>query len=425
MPERNFQPERLPLTGMPDGLTARPLRNPDGTVRRDRRGFIKATQVVLTAADDTPRHTDPQQPPTGVEAGEWRWALGATRRSWSRVADRFGSRAWPLAVCLARAGVIVVDCAAEDLRLGPPLRWRLTDTGLAARRTRSTAHAVHITGWEKRADAAGALVADLDSGLADALSAARGHETRLPVLVYAAEDLAAGISHDGPRAFSQAHFRDTKARDDAPEILASAGASPETIAALGLRRSPYLGLGGPVQLRTAEQAWDLRGVHGPVQLRADQPLTATIVDGYRPVILALIENLQAAETVCDRHPGVAVLWSAGQPSGHTLKQAAALAAQAGEVIIATDADLGGVRIAARIADAAPPSVPLRILDAGAEPHETREPFGVTSRRGLQAYTTRPDSVGDFARAVATRDYPVEQEAAIRTALLRAIDADRR
>jgi hypothetical protein len=425
LPERDFHPERLPLAGVPDGLVARPLRKPDGTVRRDRRGYIKATQVILTAAGDAPPHTDLEQPPPGVEAGEWRWVLGATRRSWATIAARWGPRARPLAVTLARAGIIDLDCAAEDLRLGPPLRWRLTDTGATARLLQTSAHTAHVTGWEQRAAAAAALVADLDEGLAAALITRRGHETRLHVLVYAAEDLAAGISHDGPRAFSQAHFQHTKARDDAPDILTAAGASPETIAALGLRRSPYLGLGGPIRLQISEQTWDLRDVHGPVQIRADQPLTATLLHGDRPVTLAVIENLQAAETTCDQHPGVAVLWSAGQPSNHTLQIAAALAKQASAIIIATDADLGGVRIAARVADAAPTSVPLRILDAGGEAHEARDPFGTTSRTGVHAYTTRPDAVGDFARAVANRDYPVEQEAAIRSALLRAIGPETR
>lgn len=55
MPDRNFHPERLPLAGVPDGLAARPLRHADGTVRRDRRGFIKATQVILAPPSSRPR----------------------------------------------------------------------------------------------------------------------------------------------------------------------------------------------------------------------------------------------------------------------------------------------------------------------------------------------------------------------------------
>jgi hypothetical protein len=93
------------------------------------------------------------------------------------------------------------------------------------------------------------------------------------------------------------------------------------------------------------------------------------------------------------------------------------------VIIATDADLGGVRIAARIADSMPSSTSLRILDPGNQPHKAREPFGPTSRAGLQTYTDRSDAVGDFAREVAARDYPVEQEAAIRSAFLANVATD--
>lgn len=417
MPDRDFHPERLPLAGLPEGLIARPQRHPDGTVRRDRRGFIKASQVILTPPEEPPPHTDPEDPPPGVTAKEWRWVLGATRRAWSSINAKFGKRAWPLAHTLARAGTVVLDCNAENLRLGAPQQWRLTATGLAAREARTTAQAAHVTGWETRAATAAALIADRDPGLAVALTTGRGHQTRLPVLVHAAEDLAAGRVHDGPRAFSQAHFEHTKARDDAPDILADAGASPETIAALGLRRSPYLGLGGPIRLDLAGQTWDLRGVHGPIQVRADQPLTATLLGGNRQVTLAMIENLQAAETICDQFPAVAVLWTAGQPSDHTLQIAATLAVEAAEVLIATDADFGGVRIAARIAHAVPDATPIRILDAGAHAHDPRDPFGATSRAGLETFTTRCDAVGDFARIVAARDYPVEQEAAIRSALL--------
>jgi hypothetical protein len=420
LPDRDFHPERLPLAGVPDGLIARPQRHPDGTVRRDRRGFIKASHVILAPPEEPPPHTDPENPPPGVTATEWRWVLGATRRAWSRIRAKFGQRAEPLAHILARAGTVVLDCEAADLHLGPPLRWRLTAAGLAARDARDTARAAHVIGWETRAAAAAALIADLDEGLAAALTTGRGHQTRLPVLVHAAEDLAAGRVHDGPRAFSQTHFEHTKARDDAPDILTAAGASPETIAALGLRRSPYLGLGGPIRLDLAGQTWDLRGVHGPIQVRADQPLTATLLGGNRPLTLAMIENLQAAETICDQHPAVAVLWTAGQPSDHTLQIAVTLAVEAAEVLIATDADLGGVRIAARIADAVPDATPIRILDAGAHAHDPRDPFGATSRAGLETFAARLDAVGDFARTVAARDYPVEQEAAIRSVLLRSL-----
>lgn len=415
------EPDRLPLAGVPDGLTARPLRRADGTVRRDRRRRVKATQVTLTAESDPPPHTDPGTPPPGITVGEWRWVLGATRRGWPTVTAKFGDRAWPLAITLTRTGTVVLDCAAANLRLSEPLRWRLTERGLTARAARDTARTTQVTGWEDRAAAAAVLVADLDDGLAAALTTARGYEPLLPVLVHAAEDLAAGISHDGPRAFSQAHFEHTKTRDDAPDILAAAGASHQTIAALGLRRSPYLGLGGPIRLDIAGQTWRLRGAHGPLQIRADQPMAPHLDGDDRPVV-ALIENLQAAETVCDRHPEIAVLWSAGQPSTRTLAIVAALAAQAEQVVIVTDADLGGVRIAARLFAALPDPARAVILDVGLRQHEERKPFGEVSTTGFASYTGRADPVGAFARAVAERGYPVEQEAAIRSALFAHLDS---
>ena len=133
---------------------------------------------------------------------------------------------------------------------------------------------------------------------------------RVPVLGYAAEDLAAGVSHDGPRAFSQAHFTHTRAREDVAAILLDGSASEASLLALGLRRSPYLGLGGPVTLHT--------------------------------------ENLQAAEAACDTYSDLAVTWTAGQPADSPLRLITHLADQVEHVLIITDADLGGVRIAQRV-----------------------------------------------------------------------------
>lgn len=83
--------------------------------------------------------------------------------------------------------------------------------------------------------------------------------------VEAHKDELAGTTHDGPRAFSQTHFGDTKVRDAAPAILAAAGAAPATLAALGLTRSPYLGLGGAIAVVTSNGLpLDLRTLAGPV-----------------------------------------------------------------------------------------------------------------------------------------------------------------
>jgi hypothetical protein len=151
------------------------------------------------------------------------------------------------------------------------------------------------------------------------------------VLGYAAEDLAAGVSHDGPRAFSQAHLTHTRAREDVAAILLDGSASEASLLAPGLGRSPYLGLGGPVTLHTATgHVLDLGALDGPVRFRADQrtPVTATTT----AVTLLVIENLQAAEAACDTY---------SDSITH-------LADQAEHVLIITDADLGGVRIAQRV-----------------------------------------------------------------------------
>lgn len=272
-------------------------------------------------------------------------------------------------------------------------------------------------------------VRDLDGGLADALADARGHEAAsLPVLVAAAEDLLAGAVHDGPRAFSQAHFGDTKARDDAPVILIAAGASPLTLGALGLVRSPYLGLGGCVGVTGASgTTTDLRAFPGPVRFRiGTDPFHAQLLDDHGPIELAVVENLQAAETICDSHgTTLAVAWCAGQPADRPLAIITALAARAPRVLIATDADWGGVRIAARITGAIPTAVPVEVLDAGAAPHQPREPFSPRLRDNLgsmQLAAPHPQ-VRDFATAVLHRGYPVEQEASVRAVLAHALETE--
>lgn len=139
--------------------------------------------------------------------------------------------------------------------------------------------------------------------------------------------------------------------------------------------------------------------------------------------LAVVENLQAAETVCDSFGlTVAVVWCAGQPADRPLDLIAELAARAERVLIAPDADWGGVRIAARIAGALPRGIDWEILDAGTGPHDQREPFGTASREGLAtAGQTAPDErVRAFAAAVLARGYPVEQEASVRAVLASAL-----
>ena len=55
-----------------------------------------------------------------------------------------------------------------------------------------------------------------------------------------------GVSHAGPRAFSQTHFGHTKAREDAASVLRAAGVPESIVVTLGLRRSDRIGVAGPI-----------------------------------------------------------------------------------------------------------------------------------------------------------------------------------
>lgn len=402
----------VPLRGVPDGLVAVTVpRRTDGDLRvpRDRKQRLKPTRVDLTAADVSASRRF-----ANIATSDLNWLLGAARRSWPTVTSRFGAIAWDTACELAQAGLVEIRCQLAGAALGDPVALLLTEHGLVERASRRTARAETIEELRGRAEAGATAVEDLDPGLAHALRGARGTDTRLPVLVFAAEDLVAGRVHDGPRAFSQAHFGHTKQRDDAPAILLAAGAAPETLAALGLERSPYLGLGGLIGLKGAA----LPGFRGPVLFRAQDPelLAARLDSDARALVI--IENLQAAEAVCDTLDDIGVVYSAGQPSDAALAVIAALAADVPRVLVVPDADLGGVRIAERIIAALPPGSLAELLDVGEHPHEQRAPFAAASIAALEACTG--GVAASLAKAVLARGYPVEQEAATRAALTAAL-----
>ena len=420
---------RVPLGGVPAGTCALVAPREDGTLPRDRKGRAKVRKVRL-AADGTLPAAIPSQDSDGhgvVDGADWRWLAAAATRRWPTVTARFGDDAWRRVVELARAGVVTIDCSVDGLRLGAPAAVRLTGAWAAAaaeqRDRRSDAH----EDIASRAQTLAVLVSASDPGLAEALAAARGHHRHLPVLVAAAGDLVAGTSHDGPRAFSQAHFGDTKARDDAPSIILAAGGSPASLAALGLTRSPYVGLGGAIAVIAEDgQDTDLRGFAGPVRFRAGdgtRRLRARLLPDDGTVVLAVVENLQAAETACDSNgPHVAVAWCAGQPGDRPLDLIAALGGRAARVLVAPDADLGGVRIAARVLGALTPGTDAQVLDTGTERHEPRKPFSASALGQLAAIARKAphEQVRAFAAAVLARGYPVEQEASARAVLSRAL-----
>jgi hypothetical protein len=400
----------VPLRGVPDGLVALTIpRRMEGELRvpRDRKQRLKPTRVDLTAAEFGAQHRD-------ISRGDLDWLLGAERRAWPTVASRFGVDAWQTACELVRAGLIEIRCQVAGAALGSPGAVLLTAHGLAERKARLSARAENAGELRKRAEAAAALIEHLDPALAIALHRARGTDARLPVLVFAAEDLAAGRAHDGPRAFSQAHFGVTKQRDDAPSILRTVGASPATLAALGLERSPYVGLGGVVCV----DGFHLSRLRGPVLFRAQDPVLTTVTALPKARALVVVENLQAAENVCDTRDDVAVVYSAGQPSNAALVVVAALAGHVPRVVVVPDADLGGVRIAARVLSALPRDADVLLVDVGEQPHEPGEPFAAATLASLESCTHGP--AGALAAAVHRRGYAVEQEAVSRAAVAWAL-----
>lgn len=407
--------QRIPIGGLPAGIVATAVARKDGSLPRDRRGRTKTTHVRLTAST---AGLAPGTSIEGIAARDLKWVLDCSRRYWSSVERRFGPAAVDVMLRLTAAGVVDVLCAiGEDLRLDAFRRWDLTGAWETYRRSREDYEQSRAETWRSRAEAAADRVAAIDPDLAEALTNTPPANVRLAVLVHAAEDLADGIVHDGPRAFSQAHFDGTKDRDDVADILAVCGVRQSSMTALGVLRSPYLGLGGPVTVRDMNgREFSLACLAGPVRFRATGlPLLAPEI-ARSTTTMAVIENLQAAEAVCDRFPDVAVTWCAGQPADVVVGLVAQLAAAAERVVVAADADLGGVRIANRIVTALASHPDVLIVDAGAYAHPGRPPFGKASVDGLVVLAEGPEPIARFAKACLDRGYPVEQEATIRAAL---------
>jgi hypothetical protein len=109
------------------------------------------------------------------------------------------------------------------------------------------------------------------------------------------------------------------------------------------------------------------------------------------------------------HRDIPVIYTAGQfgdDAGALIRQLV----EAGRRIVAiVDADLGGVRIARRILNAAPSA---QVVDVGEWPHPIGQVFtsDTSTLAGLHSLVDDP-TVGWFAAAVLARGYPVEQELA--------------
>lgn len=398
----------VPLRKIPDGLRARVRRtlriDADGreVEVRDRRGRHKLTTVYLYAPD----------PDSEIRLAEPEitFLLGADRRSWSTILGRHGAqkRAWERAIAFALAGAIELECKTDGLALGEPVRWVLTPAWRSRRARETSRRADARASWQGRAELASEAIRERYPQFAQALIRERGPVAR-QVLVYAAEDLLAGRSYFGPRAFSQAHFRETKARDDASRILTRCEVEVEAQVELGTLRAGRTGLAGPITLKTKTGQIDFAGIRGPTDVRLEQECLRLIC---RAKTLVVIENRQAAEAVSDRYADAALFWTQGLMSSEALRALAELAHGASRLIACTDADLGGVRITEQVLGVAPRAL---VLDVGAWPHRPRPRWKADSISQLGLEAALNGAARSLASACLARGYPVEQE-------LSAVDA---
>jgi hypothetical protein len=391
-----------PVGGVPVGCRAVPLvevveREGEVVEVRDRRRRRKTNEVVLVR--------DATHPAEVVADQDRTFATGASRRRWTTVVGRYGERSFEVALSLVRADVVHLACRVDERGgVGEPRWWELTPQAIAAQQA-ARARVTESAG--RRGAERASLAAELAAGFPEVAAALRAATTPTAIAVISAAgaDLLAGIEHAGPRAFTQAHFGGTKAHDTRA-VLTAAGIPASTIERLGLRRGDRIGFGGPIVISTANGTIDLSPVRGPVTIRLDQPALA--ISTTEPTVVVL-ENLQAAEVVCARCPGVPVVYTAGQFGDDAALLLERLGAADKRIVTVVDADLGGVRIARRVLEAVPTA---EIIDVGAWPHPARTGFppdGI-AEKSLRALSTDP-LVGSFAAAVLARGYPVEQELA--------------
>lgn len=398
--------------GVPEGLRAyaQPT-HADGTFDHDRAGRPRVRRVHLRAYPTT----RPQRPAGLVNDADWNWATSAPRR-WSTITTRLHDHASDVALALARAGCVGLD---HDYRSGtichPPRGWfphpDLANHHATGKQTRQ---AIRQELLDRAGELRDVLIGEWP-GVAAALTAP-ATDPRLVWLVRAAEDLVTDRSHDGPRAFVQHHAKNTKAREDLPRLLTDAGFEAEALVLLGVNRNPYIGLGGPIRAHHNGRTLDWTGWPGPhdIRLPAHRTITLDVAPGTR--VLLVIENRQAAETICDTHPDTAVIWCHGQPPGPLLHLINQAAIGVNDVVICPDADLGGIRIAARIHDHLPPDTRRVIVDIGVGEHDQGEPFSTLTRDRIATTAERDDAVGAFGRSCLARGYAVEQEAPARATL---------
>lgn len=404
----------ISIAGLPGGFEAYPVDDhrdgSDGAALvRTRRGRMKLDEVELRAAGSTTGWSAPDDDS---------FVLGAHRRTWRTVENRYRGEAWEHALALVASGHVVIRCeVAPGPAIGAPICWMLTDATAreASRRRERRARSSDL--WLQRAVEVADQLDDIDPTFASMVrECARRTAGSLPVVVCAAEDRVGGLAHDGPRAFLQFHFGDTKARRDVVTVLRDAGVPDDALEQLGLRRSARVGIAGPIHAHAGDTSVDISALDGPVLLRADQhDLHLRLT---RRVPLIIVENLQAAEALADRYEA-AVVYTAGMPGASVLRQLRELAQSATEIYLCTDADPGGVRIAERILDAIPAAL---LLDAGEVPHPASRPWREEGQAIAILEGALEGPATDLARACLARGYPVEQEATIIATVARHLSA---
>lgn len=404
----------LPVNTIP-GTLAHPVLQQRGDQEiRDRRGRRRITRALLTATN-----------PSGdivLDEADRRWIYAQPSRRLASIRARFPDLDVPVRLCQAGLVDLVYDIT-QDLQLGQLREWRLTDLTAGKAEDHRVARSTSKSRQRDLALAIADEVGSISPQLASALRSIPPSDPNGPLaaLIAAAGDLIEGRLHSGPRAFSQHHFGDSKVRDDIPRLLSNHGVTVEIADRLGIRRSPRLGLAGPVtvHLDKAEpihlELWD-----GPIAFRVDQPGLQVSAPQGDVIAMVVVENLQAAEWAADQHPEALVVYTPGplsEPAAHLVSSCAQFAAQ---TLAICDADLGGVRISTQIAAAASNT---RIIDIGQWPHTTGQviPPGSVTETGLQAALDGPAAA--LAAAILDRGYRLEQEQPT-TAALRDLLASR-
>lgn len=400
---RRSDERSLPLLGIPDDLVARPVRTfrtdnlGNEVTVKDRRGREKLEEVELIARKPRSDRT--------IEGADKRFLLGAGRRSWGKITSRYGEDAWTTAIRFAHAGAVRIRCAVEeDLSLGTPLGWVLTDRWAGVRKRELERKNTRSSVWRQRAVDAARSVENLNPELAETLLTTQP-SLKLQVLVHAAEDLVHGTVHRGPRAFSQAHFGATKEGPDPRDVLRSAGLDRQLLVALGIDRSAYVGVAGPLKVSFPQGSIDLSGLKGPMLLRVEPELRLRLT---RSVPLVILENLQAAESAADNFPGTALIYTAGLLAEPTIGLISTIASEATLSALIPDADLGGVRLAEQVVTEIPHTT---VIDIGSFEHPRRSPWPTNgpTARALDRALRGPAKA--LAASCIERGYPVEQELA--------------